>query len=444
MRLVIVGAEAAGASAAAKARRSAPDAEIVVFEKSDIASFGACGLPYFVGGSFDDADNMISRTPDQFRASGVDMRTRCEALAIDPARKTVTVRNLADGGVATEPYDKLLIATGATPIEPPIRNMTLRNVFRLKSLEDGLTLRAAAMDPAIRDAVVIGGGFIGLETVEALRERGKTVRLFQLEDRVMREIFDAEATDVLQAALDRHGVATHLSESVVALEGEGAVRAVVTDKGVYPADLVVLCVGVRPATAMVRDCGLDMLGNGAIVVDDHGRTSLPDIFAAGDCAAIPHLVTGAPVYTPLATSANKLGRIVGENLAGGDVAFPGTLATSAIRVFDIEAARTGLNSAEAAKAGRAVKSVLVRDKNTSNYVPGQTEMCVKLIYDAQSRALLGGQTFGGPGAALRANVLATAIWAGFTVDRIGMIDFLYAPPFSRPWDALNIAANAAK
>jgi NADPH-dependent 2,4-dienoyl-CoA reductase/sulfur reductase-like enzyme len=444
MRVVIVGAEAAGASAAAKARRSAPDAEIVVFEKSDVTSFGACGLPYFVGGSFDDPDNMISRRPDEFRRSGIDIRTRHEIIRLDPAGKTLTARDLDHGGVATERYDKLLIATGATPIEPPIRNMNLRNVFRLKTLEDGLALRAAATDPAIRDAVVIGGGFIGLETAEALRERGKNVRLFQLEDRVMREVFDAEATDALQAALDRHGVATHLSESVVALEGEDAVRAVVTDKGVWPADLVVLCVGVRPATAAFRDCGLDMLRNGAIVVDDHGRTNLPDVFAAGDCAAIPHLITGAPVYTPLATSANKLGRIVGENLAGGDVAFPGTLGTAAIRVFDVEAARTGLTTAEAAKAGRAVRSVFVRDKNTSNYVPGQTELCVKLIYDAQTRVLVGGQTFGGPGAALRANVLATAIWAGLPVDRLGMIDFLYAPPFSRPWDALNIAANAAK
>jgi NADPH-dependent 2,4-dienoyl-CoA reductase/sulfur reductase-like enzyme len=444
MRIVIIGAEAAGASAAAKARRLAPEAEIVVYEQSTVAAFGACGLPYFVGGFFQDPGDMVSRTVEQFRQGGIAIRTGHTVFALNARNKTVSVRNNVAGLETEEPYDRLMLATGAAPVIPPVENLGLENVFHLKVLEDGLALRQAVLRDDVRDVVIVGAGFIGLETVEAMKILGKNVRLIQLDDRVLGEYFDAEITGLMERTLATSGVAVHVSETVLALHGQGRVRGVRTNKGDYPANLVVICVGVRPNTAPFRDCGLDMLQNGAIVVDGRGHTSLADVYAAGDCATVLHLVKQAPAYIPLATTANKLGRVVGENLAGGDAVFPGTLGTAAVRVLGLEAGRTGLTEAEAVTAGLPVKAAFVTDKNHSNYLPGQTEIHAKLVYHAVTRKLLGGQVAGGAGAALRTDVLAAAIWGGLTVDQLRMMDLLYAPPFSRPWDVINIAANAAR
>lgn len=444
MRIVIIGAEAAGASAAAKAKRLLPDAEIIVYEKSVIVSFGACGLPYFVGDSFDDPDFMISRTVEQFTNSGITVKIKHEVLAVDAEAKTITVKNLDSGETFTQSYDRLLIATGAAAVKPPIANLNLQNVFTLKSMADGLMLKQAAHQDKIKDVVIIGAGFIGLELAEAMIKLGKRVRILQLDERVMHDFFDQEITDIFEKELTAAGAVVQVSETVTALQGDISVTGVVTDKGEYPADLVVVAVGVKPNTAFLQNTGITMLKNGAIAIDGHGQTSLPDIYAAGDCASVWHLVKGENVYIPLATTANKIGKIIGENLGGGDAIFPGTLGTAAIRVMELEAGRTGLTEKEAAKAGLPYKTVFIRDKNHSNYLPGQSDIFVKLVYHKETRVLLGGQVAGNYGSALRANVLAAAVWNGMTVDQMGMMDLFYAPPFSRPWDALNIAANAAK
>ena len=444
MRIVIIGAEAAGASAAAKAKRLLPDAEIIVYEKSVIVSFGACGLPYFVGDSFDDPDFMISRTVEQFTNSGITVKIKHEVLAVDAEAKTITVKNLDSGETFTQSYDRLLIATGAAAVKPPIANLNLQNVFTLKSMADGLMLKQAAHQDKIKDVVIIGAGFIGLELAEAMIKLGKRVRILQLDERVMHDFFDQEITDIFEKELTAAGTVVQVSETVTALQGDISVTGVVTDKGEYPADLVVVAVGVKPNTAFLQNTGITMLKNGAIAIDGHGQTSLPDIYAAGDCASVWHLVKRENVYIPLATTANKIGKIIGENLGGGDAIFPGTLGTAAIRVMELEAGRTGLTEKEAAKAGLPYKTVFIRDKNHSNYLPGQSDIFVKLVYHKETRVLLGGQVAGNYGSALRANVLAAAVWNGMTVDQLGMMDLFYAPPFSRPWDALNIAANAAK
>lgn len=444
MRIVIIGAEAAGASAAAKAKRLLPDAEIIVYEKSVIVSFGACGLPYFVGNCFDDPDFMISRTVEQFTKSGITVKIKHEVLAVDAEAKTVTVKNLDNGETFTQSYDRLLIATGAAAVKPPIANLDLQNVFTLKSMADGLMLKQAAHQDKIKDVVIIGAGFIGLELAEAMINLGKRVRILQLDERVMHDFFDQEITDIFEKELTAAGAVVQVSETVTALQGDIRVTGVATDKGEYPADLVVVAVGVKPNTAFLQNTGITMLKNGAIAIDSHGQTNLPDIYAAGDCASVWHLVKKENVYIPLATTANKIGKIVGENLGGGDAIFPGTLGTAAIRVMELEAGRTGLTEKEAAKAGLPYKTVFIRDKNHSNYLPGQSDIFVKLVYHKETRVLLGGQVAGNYGSALRANVLAAAVWNGMTVDQLGMMDLFYAPPFSRPWDALNIAANAAK
>ncbi|GAA5186663.1 CoA-disulfide reductase [Ferrimonas gelatinilytica] len=444
MQIVIIGAEAAGMSAAAKARRTAPDADITVFEQGSVVSFGACGLPYFVGGFFDDASYMAERSVEQFRESGIDLRTAHQVLKVDPARKAITVRDLSEGREFVQPYDKLMVATGASVVRPPIEGLDLERVHFVKTLEDGLTLRRLAERKECQDVVVIGAGYIGLEMVEALHEQGKRVRLIELAERVLAESFDEEVSELIQQELTRKGIAMHLGEKVRALKGQLAVEQVTTDKGSYPADLVIVATGVRPTTAFLDDSGLDRLENGAIVIDDQGRSSEPDIYAAGDCATVFHRIRQQPVYIPLATTANKLGRLIGENLCGAQKRFPGTLGSAAVKVLGVEAGRTGVSEQEAKALGRDTKTVVINDKNTTNYVPNQQDLRIKLIYDAKTKVILGGQVAGGLGAVLRVDTLAAAIHGGMTTEDLGMLDLCYAPPFARTWDALNVAGNVAK
>lgn len=441
MKIIIIGAQAAGASAAAKAKRREPNATICIYEKSDIVSFGACGLPYFIGNHFGDENEMISRTPEQFAKDGIEIKTLHEVIAIDPQLKKITIKDIKNNNCFEDDYDKLLIAVGATPIIPPLKNLQLENIFTLRDMHDGLAIKKALNQNC--NVVVIGAGYIGLEITESLVKLNKNVKLIQLDDRVLTDAFDPELTEIIEENLKRH-CDLHLQEKVQGFEGEQKVTHVITDKAKYPADIVIIATGVKPNSEVYQHLNIETLSNGAIVVDNYGQTSVADIYAAGDCVALHHRVSQSMTYIPLATGANKLGKIVGDNLAGGNNKFPGTLGTSALRVFDIEAGRTGLTEQQAIKASIPYKTVVVKDKNHSNYVEGQTSVTAKLIYHAETRILLGGQIAGGSGAVLRTNSLATAIWANMKIDELAMMDFLYAPPFSRPWDILNIAGGIAK
>ncbi|MCX8661340.1 CoA-disulfide reductase [Gilliamella sp. B2772] len=441
MKIIIIGAQAAGASAAAKAKRRDPNATICIYEKSDIVSFGACGLPYFIGNHFGDENEMISRTPEQFAKDGIEIKTLHEVIAIDPNLKKVTVKDIKNNNCFDDDYDKLLIAVGAIPIIPPLENRQLENIFTLRDMYDGLAIKKALNQNT--NVVVIGAGYIGLEITESLVKLNKNVKLIQLDDRVLTDAFDPELTEIIEENLKQH-CDLHLQEQVQGFEGEQKVTHVITDKAKYPADIVIIATGVKPNSEVYKHLNIETLSNGAIVVDNYGQTNIADIYAAGDCVALHHRVSQSMTYIPLATGANKLGKIVGDNLAGGNNQFPGTLGTSALRVFDIEAGRTGLTEQQAIKAGIPYKTVVVKDKNHSNYVEGQTSVTAKLIYHAETRILLGGQIAGGSGAVLRTNSLATAIWANMKIDELAMMDFLYAPPFSRPWDILNIAGGIAK
>ncbi len=444
MKIIIVGGIAAGMSAAAKLRRLDKEAEITVYEKQSYVSFGACGLPYYVGGFFDNPDQMIVRTPEQFRASGINVQTEHEVIDVDVKAQTVKVKNLVTGEIFEDAYDKMMIATGASAIVPPIQNLNLDNVHTMRSLEDGHILKQKLQQQEIKTVGIIGAGFIGLEAVEAAKKCGKEVAVFQLEERVLKEVFDEEITVYLEEELKTHHVALHTNTKVVALKGEKKVTHIVTDKEEVQVDLVILATGVRPSTAFLKDTGIEMLGNGAIIVDHEGKTSIPNIYAAGDCATVPHLLKEEPAYIPLATSANKLGRIVGENLGGKNMVFEGTLGSSCIKVMDIEAGRTGLSEEEAKRMNLDYKTVCIVDKNQTDYYPGQEAIAIKLIYDANSKVLLGGQIVGKKDAVQRTNVLATAIYAKMTTMQLGMLDLCYAPPFARTWDAINVVGNVAK
>ena len=444
MKVIIIGGVAAGMSAAAKFKRLSPKDEVIVYEKGDIVSFGACGLPYYVGGFFDDSREMIARTPEEFRESGVEIYTKHEVIDVDFLNKKIKVKNIVTNEILENSYDKLMIASGARAIIPPIKNIDLKNVVTLKSMDDGNKLKELMAIDEYKRVTIIGAGFIGLEAVEAAKHMGKEVTVIQLQDRVLQEVFDKDITDILEEELNDKGVNLLLSETVVELIGEEKVSKVKTDKREIEADIVILATGVRPNTDYLKADYIKMIRNGAIVVDNYGRTSVEDVYAAGDCATINNLITGKESYVPLATGANKLGRIVGENLAGKNNSFQGSMASSCIKVMNMEAARTGLSEKEVKDLGFEYKTKFITDMNQTSYYPGRERIYVKLIYDAHTKVIYGGQVAGYKDAVQRCNVLAACIYAKMTTDQLGMLDLCYSPPFSRTWDVLNVAGNVSK
>ncbi|MSD84120.1 CoA-disulfide reductase [Lactobacillus curvatus] len=443
MRTIIVGATAAGTSAAAKAKRTNPDLDITLYEKRDYVSFGACGLPYFVGDHFEDPNQMIARTPEKFAQQGINVQLEHEVVSVDFDAQSVVVRDLKTGQEKTDSYDQLMLATGATAIMPPIKNVNLKNVYHLRTMADGQALRELGQDTQIQSVTVIGAGFIGLEIAEEFHQLGKKVRVIQLEDRILPLAFDPELTDMFADDLRDNGIELHLSEAVQALEGTDQVTGIVTDKGQYATDLVIVAAGIRPNTQFITDDRLQKLKNGAIIVDQAGRTSIENVYAAGDNATVINSVTHQPMYSALATGANKLGRIVGTNLGGQAAQLPGMLNSAAVKLITLEAGRTGLTEKEAATAGLEFGTVLIHDKNQTSYYPGQSDLTIKLIYTKADHILIGGQVVGQKDAVLRVDVLATAIQAKMTTEQLGLLDLVYAPPFARTWDALNVAGNVA-
>ncbi len=444
MKVIIIGGIASGMSAAAKFRRLDKDAQVKVYEKGPIVSFGACGLPYFVGGFFDNEKQMIARSVEKFQETGIDISVEHEVIAVDAVNKKITVKNLNTNETFEDTYDKLMIATGASAIIPPIKNFNIDNVHTLKSLEDGKILKEKMKDESIKKVAIIGAGFIGLEAIEACLEHKKQVAVFQLEDRILKEVFDKEVTDLLEEELKSKNVDLYLNSKVIELKGDNKVQKVVTENEEVDADLVILATGVKPNTEFLKDTGINMLKNGAIVVDKQGKTSIEDIYSAGDCASVTNLLKPEPTYIPLATVANKFGRVVGENLGDKGVEYEGSLASSCIKVLDLEAGRTGLSEEEAKKLNINYKAVFVTDKNQTDYYPGQESISIKLIYNADTKVILGAQVVGKKDAVQRTNALAVAIYAKLTTEQLGMMDFCYSPPFSRTWDILNRVGNVAK
>lgn len=444
MRVIIIGGVAAGMSAAAKLKRLQPDYEVVIYEKTDIISLGACGLPYYAGGFFDNPNELIARTPEEFIKSNIELNIFHEVVGLDTIHKQVTIKNLRTEELIIDNYDKLMIATGASCIFPPIENIHLDNVTTLKSMSDGLKLRAILDDDNIKNIVIIGAGFIGIEAVEACKNRNKNITLIQLEDRILSNVFDEDITMLLEDELRRHNIDLLLNESVTRIEGSTSVSKVITNKREINADAVIIATGVKPNTEFLRYNSIDMLPNGAIIVDEYGRTNIKDIFAAGDCATIPNMITKENTYVPLATGANKLGRIVGENLAGNNIPFQGSLASSCIKVMDMEAASTGLTENKAKALGLDYKSTFITDYNQTTYYPGRNKIYIKLIYDNSTKRILGGQVAGFKDSVQRTNVIAAAILGNLTTSQLGMLDLCYAPPFSRTWDVLNVTGLQSK
>lgn len=442
VNVVIVGGVAAGMSAASKLRRTCGDARITVFEKGVDVSYGACGLPYYISGENENADLMRIRTAEQFRKQGIDVRLRHEVCGVDPATRTVAIRNLETGEAFSAQYDKLVIATGASPVRPPLPGADLPGVVTLKSIPDAEWIKRLLTAPGVADVVIVGSGFIGLEMAEACVRLGKRVRILEMQDRAL-PVYEPEISERIADALVRHGVALHTGEGLVALEGDGRVQRVRTEKATYRADVVLLAVGVRPNTAFLRGVpGFRFLNNGAIVVNNRMETGVPDVWAGGDCATVVHKILPQPVYIPLGTNANKQGRLIGENLAGGKRELPGVLGTSVIRVFDLEAGKTGVSEEEARQAGIPVKAAVVEVGSHAPYYPDPRPIRIKVVCRAETGELIGACLAGQRGAALRTDVFAAIIGAGMTVEEAGLLDLAYAPPFAQVWDAVHVAVNA--
>lgn len=445
-RLLVVGGDAAGLSAASQARRrrDAADLEIVAFERGHHASYSACGIPYYVGGVVDGADRLIARTPAEFAARDIDLRLCTEAVEIDTAGGRVRVRDVASGAEAWEPYDHLVVATGAVPVRPPLPGADARGVHGVQTLDDGIAIHRALEAGAPRRAVVVGGGYIGLEMAEAMVMRGLEVALVDAAEQPMTTL-DPDMGALVADAMRGLGIELHLGEPVAGFDTDasGRVTAVRTEARTLPADIVVLGLGVRPGSGLARDAGIETGPTGGIVTDRRMRTRTERVWAAGDCVESRHLVSGAPVAIPLGTHANKQGRVAGINLGGGYATFPGVLGTAISKICRVEVARTGLNEREAAAAGFATLSVAVESTTRAGYHPDATSMTTKLVVERRSGRLLGAQIVGEEGAAKRVDGLAVMLWNRMTVEEMTGLDLAYAPPFSPVWDPVLIAARKA-
>ena len=445
-KIIIIGGVAAGMSAAAKAKRLNPELEIVVYEKTDIVSWGACGLPYYVGDFYQDANIMIAREPEQFAKDGIVVKSLHEVIDIDITKKEVLVLNKKTGEKFYDSYDEVIVTTGASAIRPNIKNIDSENIFNLKDFRDGIELKKAMLKEENKKVIIIGAGYIGLEAGEAARHLNKEVKIIQLSSRVLPGSFDKEITDLMEEELNNtENLDLHLEESVEEfIAKDGKVVGVKTNKGEYSADIVIVAIGVKPNTEFLKDKGFNMLRNGALIIDSKGRTNVEGVYAAGDCASVYHKVRKENVYIPLATTSNKIGRVVGEHLAGVEIEFAGTLGSAAIKVMNLEAGRTGITEEEAKELNIPYGSVFIEDANQTGYYPGQEDLFAKLIFHKETREVLGGQLIGKKGAVLRVDVLAAAIDKHMTIDELGMLDLCYAPPFALTWDTLNTLGNVAK
>ncbi len=440
-RLVVIGGVAAGMSAAAKAKRTNPDLEVVAYERTHFVSYGACGLPYFVAGEVPRVEDLVARTPEQFKKQGILALPRHEVVEVDYPNRTLTVHALDEGRTFTDRFDHLVVATGARPVVPDLPGVGLAGVFTLRVPEDGVAVREWAA--RARRAAIVGAGYVGLEMAEAFRRLGLAVTLIEAEDRVM-PMADPEVSDQLAEALAKNGVEVATGTRVTALLGEERVAAVETTAGRVEAELVLISVGIRPNADLAKSFGVALGPTGAIRVDEQQRTNLEDVYAAGDVAESRHLLTNEPYWLPLGDVANKHGRTAGTVIGGGRAAFKGVLGTAITKVFDRTVAMTGLTEQAARKRGLEVGTAAIRSRDRAHYMPGGHPLFVKLVYQAASGRLLGAQIVGHGNDALRIDAVAALIHKGATVEDLRALDLAYAPPFSPVWDPLLVAANQAK
>ncbi len=440
MKVVIIGGVAGGATAAARLRRLDEQAEIVVFERSGYVSYANCGLPYYIGGVIEDRSALTLQTPESFFARfRIDIRVRHEVTAIHPEKKTVLVKRLETGEVFEERYDKLILSPGAKPTQPRLPGTGLDKVFTLRTVEDTFRIKDYILQHRPKSAVLAGGGFIGLELAENLRELGLDVTIVQRPKQLMNP-FDPDMAAFIHSEVRRNGIKLALGRTVEGfVQRDGGIDVLLKDEAPLRADMVVLAIGVTPDTALAKGAGLELGIKGSIVVNDRMETSIPDIYAVGDAVQVKHYVTGADAVISLAGPANKQGRIAADNICGGDSRYPGSQGSSVIKVFNLTAASTGINETNAKKAGLEADAVVLSPMSHAGYYPGGKLMTMKVVFEKGTCRLLGAQIVGYEGVDKRIDVLATAIHAGLTAAQLKDLDLAYAPPYSSAKDPVNMA-----
>lgn len=440
MKVVIVGGVAGGATAAARLRRLDEQAEIIIFERTGFVSYANCGLPYFIGGVIEEESALTLQSPkgfwDRFR---IEVKTNHEVTAIHPDAHTVEVHNLETGKHFVETYDKLILSPGAHPIRPELPGIDSKKLFSLRTVEDTLRIHGYVQEHKPTSAIVVGGGYIGIETAENLRELGLEVTLLQRPKQLMNNL-DFDMATLIHAKMRDSGINLHLGANVTSFKEVGSrIVAHIENEAPIAADLVLLAIGVMPESHLAKAAGLELGIKGSIVVNERMETSAPDVYAVGDAVQVKHQVTRENAVTSLAGPANKQGRVVADVIAGLNSSYKGSLGSSAIKVFDLTVANTGLSEKAAAAAGFDHDCVVLSPGSHAGYYPGAAPMTMKVVFEKESLRLLGAQIVGGDGVDKRIDVLATAIQAGIRADQLKDLDLAYAPPYSSAKDPVNMA-----
>lgn len=443
LQVVVIGGDACGASAASSLKRALrDDVHVIVLERQPWTSYSACGIPYWIAGDVAGPDGLVMRSPQQHRANGLDVRTGWEAIAIDLQARAVQAVELASGDRHDLHFDHLVIATGAEPLRPPVPGIDLPGVHRVHTLDDGLAI-LDSLGPGVQHAVVVGAGYIGIEMAEAMSARGLRTAVVDLATTPMSTL-DADMGERIAQAMADLGIAYYGGAPVEAFEAgpHGRVARVVAGASRHDADVVLLGLGVRPNSSLADAAGLPIGERGGILTDDRMRVSGQDaVWAGGDCVEVVDRITGRRLHVALGTHANKHGRVIGTNIAGGDLVFPGIVGTAVSKICDLEVARVGLRESEARELGFDVVAATIVASTRAHYFPTSGEIRVKVIAERGTGRMLGCQIVGMPGSGKRIDVAAAAIWSNMTVEEVTSLDLAYAPPFSPVWDPVQIAAR---
>lgn len=440
--LIIIGGVAAGMKAAAKARRESPAMKITVITDEQYISYAGCGMPYFIGDIIRDSKKLILREPIYFKnMHNITVLTRHLATAIDTMSKQVRARDIEKGQELVFDYDKLIIATGAQPIVPPLPGISLNNIFTLRTIDDTLKIRAFVDSGQVKNAVIVGGGLIGMEMVENLVLRGIKVTVVELLDQILPPL-DKDMASIVQKYLMGKGIEIITSDGVKSFEGnDNTVIKVITDKRQLPADMVILSIGIKPNIKLAQESGIEIGTARAIKVNERMETNIPGVYAVGDCAENIHLVTGKPAWIALGSTAAKMGRVAAINATGGSDTFRGVLGTLIVKIFELNVGKVGLSEREAVKEGFLVESAIVPAGDKAHYYPETRDIIIKLIADKTTKKLLGAEIVGEGVVDKRIDIIATALTFGATVDQISKLDLAYAPPYAMSMDAIIVAAN---
>lgn len=437
MKVAVIGCTHAGTAAIVNTAKLYPEAEITVYERNDNISFLSCGIALYVGGMVKDPQGLFYSSPQQLAELGVNTKMRHEVVSVGTDTKVLQARNLETGEVFEDQFDKLIVTTGSWPIVPKFEGSELENILLSKNYNHSNTIIEKAKQAS--NIVVVGAGYIGVELVEAFQLNGKHVTLIDAEERILSKYLDAEYTDKIEQSLRDHGIELALGQKVTRFEGEnGKVAQVITDKGTYAADLVIMCIGFRPNTELLKG-QVEMLDNGAIIVDEYMRTSKPDVYAAGDSCAVYYNPTGKHAYIPLATNAVRMGTLVARNLVTPTVKYMGTQGTSGIKIYEDNIAGTGLTEAAAKDAGLDAEAVLITDNYRPEFMPTHEPVLLKVVYEKNTRRILGAQIMSKVDLTQSINTISVCIQNGMKMEELAFVDFFFQPHYNKPWNFLNSA-----